>query len=116
MEIISDELPITAIYSGNKMPTKDVIQKVNNEFINKQSLLSKIYQTAGNITSLSIDAIKNRNYQHLGVLMNISNDLIYNMLNLQNENLIHILTQLKTYSFITGAKISGSGLEIALLH
>jgi len=115
---LSNFLPLVAVYSGNKISTKDVVAKVERGCKKFPKIYSNIYQCMDECSKKAIVAIKKKNWKELGELMNVHQGL-QDALGVNNEvlsQLIFSLLSLPRHSrgsgdpVIYGAKISGSGL------
>jgi mevalonate kinase len=106
---IATSLPLTVIYSGSKMATSLVIEKVNQLFAKKKNILRKIYVLIGQCTLLASSALQRENWHGLGELMNLHQSL-QDALGVSNAHLSELIFALRAHSSIDGAKISGSGL------
>lgn len=107
-----EELPadffITAIYSGNKVPTVEAIKRVNHFFYNKSFLFKKIMVAIDECAHEGKKAICAKDWSHLGHIMNVQQGLL-EAIGVNTETLQTIITALKKERNILGAKISGSG-------
>jgi mevalonate kinase len=101
--------PLTVFYSGSKKKTTDVLQSVKNNFLPYPELLQKILLSIGDIATLGIEAVKNKNWHALGKMMNIHQGL-HESLGVSTPTLNQFIDVLRADSQILGAKISGSGL------
>lgn len=103
------ELPLVAVYSGNKVPTKKVIQKVNLIQAQHTKIFKSIFAAIDNCTRSALIAIHNKDWQKLGQLMNIHQGL-QDAIGVNNSILSELIFSLRQNPNIYGAKISGSGL------
>lgn len=106
---ISDDIPLTVIYSGNKTPTVDAITHVNQVFAKHKHLYKKILQAIGECAAEGMEAVKKNDLKSLGHVMNIQQGLMH-ALQVSTPQLQSICDFLDTSPDILGAKISGSGL------
>jgi diphosphomevalonate decarboxylase len=109
-EKMADSLPIIFEYSGYKTKTDEVIEKIHKEFEGRESELERIYEENGKLTDLAALAIRNKDDRTLGQLMNQSNKLVYESLNLVTDELQNILEKFMKKDFVYGSKVSGAGL------
>lgn len=108
IEKLPYHFPITAIYSGSKVPTGEAIKRVNDFFNDKPMLLKKILAAIDECVMQGKQAIYRQNWPQLGKLMNIQQGLM-EALGVNNSILQSIVYTLKEQANIFGAKISGSG-------
>lgn len=101
--------PLVIVYSGNKVPTTEVVKKVAALHDKNQVIIDDIFRTIGEITVKASHAINNKNWQLLGELMNIHQGL-QDALGVNNAILSELIYAMRQNSTIYGAKISGSGL------
>jgi mevalonate kinase len=101
--------PLVVVYSGNKIPTKEVIKKVAGLRDKHQVIIDNIFSIIGKITVNAIQAINTKNWQFLGELMNIHQGL-QDAIGVNNTVLSELIFALRQEPTIYGAKISGSGL------
>jgi mevalonate kinase len=103
------KLPLVAVYSGHKVSTKEVIQKVAAARAKHQAIFTSLFSTIEKITSKAIQAINHQDWQFLGELMNIHQGVQVAM-GVSNAILSELIFALRQSQNIYGAKISGSGL------
>jgi mevalonate kinase len=106
---ISDDIPLTVIYSGSKTPTVDAITHVNQVFAKHKHLYKKILQAIGECAAEGMEAVKKNDLEALGHVMNIQQGLMH-ALQVNTPQLQSICDLLNTSPDMFGAKISGSGL------
>lgn len=106
---IGTHLPLIVIYSGSKVPTKDVIQKVNKLQKKHPDIFPMLYRAMEKCAVDAVTAIKNNDLHRLGELMNIHQGL-QDALGVNNAILSELIYELRDHKHILGAKISGSGL------
>jgi len=109
IERIADKLPLVVIYSGSKMPTVEVINKVESLRLNFPNIFSHLYAASDQCTIAAIEAIKNKDWFQVGELMDLHQG-IQDAIGTSNSVLSQIIFALRKYSRVYGAKISGSGL------
>lgn len=109
IEVLPATFPLSVIYSGSKMPTKEVVQFVREKQKRHPELFNKIYSTMDEVTIEAKSAIINSDFQRLGELMNIHHGL-QEAIGTSNAALSEIVHSLRLQPGIFGAKISGSGL------
>jgi len=102
-------LPLVAIYSGNKVPTPQVVAEVENRRKGNPFIFKKLYSAIESCTKAAMVAIKNNNFILLGEIMNIHQGL-HDALGVNNSTLANMIFALRKEPEIYGAKISGSGL------
>lgn len=101
--------PLTAVYSGSKKPTAEVIRLVAERFRRWPELHAQLYTTMGVAVRSAREAILREDWVALGELMNVNQGLM-DALGVNNPRLSEIVFRLRETSGIFGAKISGSGL------
>lgn len=109
VEQISTTLPLTAIYSGNKLKTIQAIQRVNKQRQQQPLFFAAIDEAMGELSTAAITFIKKQDWPTLGLLWNQAQEAMVK-LGVSNELLDALLTTLRHEPTIFGAKISGSGL------
>ncbi|MCL5261503.1 MAG: hypothetical protein M1561_07550 [Gammaproteobacteria bacterium] len=106
---IARGLPLTVLFSGKKLATKEVL-KITAAFAKRfPAAYSYIIQGIDQCAIEAKTAIKRKNWQRLGELMNIHQGF-QDALGVNNEALANLIFKLRNDSKIFGAKISGSGL------
>ena len=100
--------PITAIYSGYKTPTVEAVTKVNELAAQHPKVIKSLFQTIGLCAEQGIQAVRTQDWQSLGKIMNLQQDLM-RALGVSTPLLNDMLICLHEKN-ILGAKISGSGL------
>jgi mevalonate kinase len=104
IELFGWSLPLTAVYSGSKMPTIQVIEYVRKLEAKNPLLYAKLFDL---MDSVSIEATKKST--ELGPLFCIQQGLM-EALGVSNTTLSNIVYTLREQPGILGSKISGSGL------
>ncbi|MBY7649960.1 MAG: GHMP kinase [Candidatus Liberibacter europaeus] len=105
-------LPIHIVYSGYKMPTSQVLDKilhVENEYPSIKVIHQEIYSIMGQLSNMSAQAICDGNLKVLAKNMNMQQGLL-ETLGVSDQKLSDIVWKLRKQSGIMAAKISGSGL------
>lgn len=103
------DLPLTLLYSGKKTPTQEVIAYVNQRERSFPKIFSSIFRTIEETTKEAAAAIREGNWEKLGLLMDMHHGLQESLL-VGTKELSSLYWALKQSSHIWGAKISGSGL------
>ena len=101
--------PLTVVYSGSKTPTPVVIQHVQQRFGSYPEVFRYICMSIGACTKQAMALLRKQQVDAVGFMMNIQQGLM-EALGVSTPVLEALISQLKTQSGITGAKISGSGL------
>ena len=108
IERVCETFPISAVYSGSKKKTADVIQFVEKQRRDNPSLFERFYTDleAGVVTA--VEHLKNENWEGLSFCFNAAQDVLdqMNLSTTEIETIIDTSDELG----IEGAKISGSGL------
>ncbi len=108
-EKISYHFPLTAIYSGYKTPTVEVVQQVQKRFSAHPKIYKQLCQSIDACVQQGILAARKKDWQKMGQVMNIQQGLM-EALGVSTPLLNDIVTKLRQQSKMLGAKISGSGL------
>lgn len=105
----SSTLPLSLIYSGSKMKTKDVIEHVQRLQKKHTTHFDAIFTTMDVLVEEAAQAIIEQDLARLGTLFNIHHGL-QEAIGTCNGPLAEIVHTLRKQPSIYGAKISGSGL------
>lgn len=100
---------LALVYSGAKMPTKQVISIVAEKQRLEPAKYQQLYQEIEQCTQQAILALQNEQWQSLGKCMDQHHQL-QTHLGVSTPLLEQLVSQLRQQSSIYGAKISGSGL------
>lgn len=101
--------PLTAVYSGSKMPTPEVIAIVEARRKKEPQRLEEIFSAMEKTSSDALAALKKNDWQGVGAILNDGQKLM-EAIGVSNEKLGAIVSGLLADPAILGAKISGSGL------
>lgn len=101
--------PITVVYSGHKTPTVEAVKRVQDFFATQPKLFRHICQVIDNCVLQGVSAIREQQWAELGKVMNIQQGLM-DALGVNTPVLNGLISDLRQYPTILGAKISGSGL------
>lgn len=101
--------PVTVIYSGSKMPTIEVVRRVERSRKASPVVYGAIFKMMGQSSLQAAAAIRRKNWKDLGTIMNL-NQLLMAAIGVSNGKLAAIVRLLLQDPAILGAKISGSGL------
>jgi mevalonate kinase len=101
--------PLTAVYSGSKKPTVEVIRLVEARRHEFPHMYEQIFDLMDQSTVNAVEAILYGNWKTLGTLMNFNQGLM-DAVGVNNAELSAIVYALRNDPGILGAKISGSGL------
>lgn len=105
-----NDLPdITAVYSGHKTPTADVVKLVEKKFSFFPELFQQICNCIDHCARRGIQAVKEKNWPLLGHVMTVQQGLM-DALGVNTPILNNIIHELRALPEVLGAKISGSGL------
>ena len=105
VKTLSDFIPLSVVYSGYKLSTKEVI----NTMATKSNITQPIFKVMAKIVNLAKLAIIAKDWTSLGYLFNVHYGL-QEALQLSDQHIANIIHTLRKATTITGAKISGSGL------
>jgi mevalonate kinase len=101
--------PLTVIYSGSKMPTVEVVRRVERSRKASPVVYGAIFKMMGQSSRQAAAAIRRENWKDVGMIMNL-NQLLMAAIGVSNGKLAAIVRLLLADPAILGAKISGSGL------
>ena len=102
-----EPLPIVIGLSHNSSNTAEVVSAVNSRYKKNKTLYEDLFKQIGRITNEGFKALKDKNYDKLGELMNISQGLL-NAIGVSNSEL-EKMVDLARSSGAIGAKLTGSG-------
>jgi mevalonate kinase len=100
---------LTVVYSGSKLATAQVIQKVLSQQQVYPQVFPPIFAAMNAISEQAIFCIEHSKWQQLGSLFDMQQGLM-EAIGVSNAALRDIVHRLKSLPTILGAKISGSGL------
>ncbi|MBN1543626.1 GHMP kinase, partial [candidate division KSB1 bacterium] len=103
------QVPLTAVYSGAKTPTVEVIRRVQSLHRAHPQLVEAIFDLMEHSALQAAEAWKRGNHATVGEIFNINQGLM-DGLGLNTPALNEIVYALRQRPGIYGAKISGSGL------
>ena len=106
---LKQTLPLVAVYSGNKIPTSQVVVQVENRHKRFLIIFKQLHSAIECCSKSANYAIKRSNILLLGEIMNIHQGL-HDALGVNNLTLAKIVFALRKEPGIYGAKISGAGL------
>ena len=101
--------PLTAVYSGYKTPTPEVIAIVDRQRQRNPSLFASLFDLMDDCVARAVPLIAKNDWASFGALLNFHHGL-QAALGVNTPELEQICQQLRQASGIHGAKISGSGL------
>ena len=101
--------PLTAVYSGSKLPTPAVIARVEAARRAQPDLFARIFDAMDDCAARAAAAAARADWPAFGALLNIAHGLM-DAIGVNNTALARIVHDLRADSGILGAKISGSGL------
>lgn len=102
-------MPLTAVYCGYKMPTPDVIMKVEQTRIENPTRYARIFSDIDTDVGEAIDRLRNHDWPAFGQIMG-RNQQRMNEMGVNTPELQDIVDALQKAPDVFGAKISGSGL------
>jgi mevalonate kinase len=109
VERLAPELPLRLFYAGYKTKTPVVLERVEQESVGFESLLSPLYQLMHESSEAAKSAIAEADLSKLGRLMNLYQGLM-DALGVNDAALSEMIYTLRQSEGTYGAKISGSGL------
>ena len=109
VEKLATEPPLTVLYSGSKMPTPEVIARVEENRRAQPAIHDELDRLIGLTVREGFEAAGRGDWAALGGVMNINQGLM-DALGVNNEKLSELVYALREDPNIHGSKISGSGL------
>ena len=109
IETLDQLFDITLVYSGSKMPTAQVIQKVLERQKKRPQLFQSFFEHIDSIVLEAKQAIVTKDSSSLGELCTLQQGIM-DAMGLSTKELSEIVYQLRVLPEIFGSKISGSGL------
>jgi hydroxymethylglutaryl-CoA reductase len=100
-------LPIIIAVSKKSSKTIDVVNEVYSRYKKNKIIYTDIFMQIGKLSKKGLTAIKDRNFEQLGILMNIAHGLL-NAIGVSNSELEKMVNLARTEGAL-GAKITGSG-------
>lgn len=107
-EKISQQIPLTVVYSGSKTKTPDAIRYVQGFFAPFPDVFMQICQGIGECSEQGILALRDNDWVRLGKIMDVQQGLL-DSLQVNTDTLRAIIASLKAQGSL-GVKISGAGL------
>ena len=101
--------PLTAVYSGSKLPTPEVIAIVEARRKAQPELFASMYTLMEQTAEAALAAAVSNDWKSVGELMTVGQGLM-EAIGVSNKTLAAIVHTLRADPGILGAKISGSGL------
>ena len=109
LEVLPHVHPFTAVYSGSKRPTPEVIALVEERRRHYPKVFEAIFEAMERCTLNAADAVAMQDWRTFGAMMDVAQGLM-DALGVNNAALSDIVHALRSDPGILGAKISGSGL------
>jgi mevalonate kinase len=106
---LSQCCPITAVYSGAKKPTPEVVARVESLRVKHPRSVDAIFRLMGETAEQAVSAVERRDWRRAGELFNLNQGFM-EAIGVSNEALSAIVYALRSDPAVYGAKISGSGL------
>jgi len=101
--------PVTALYSGYKTPTPEVIARVAEKWAGRSDNVMMLYKKIGDLVELGEATLRDGKHVEFGAIINQSHELMRE-LGVSTPELEECVAALRGVPGISGAKISGSGL------
>ena len=114
IEVLPASHPVTVIYSGSKMPTAEVVRRVQQQREQRPEVFDAIFRQMGESVRQATAEIRAGDWKSFGALLNVNQGLM-EALGVSNDRLSEIVQALRADPNILGAKISGSGLGDCVL-
>lgn len=109
IEQLSHTHPLTAVYSGAKIPTPEVVEFVEKRRVNAPTLYSEIFAAMDQCSMDAADAATMQDWKTFGQMMNTAHGLM-DAMGVNTARLSQIVYALRADPGILGSKISGSGM------
>lgn len=106
---VAVSFPLTAVYSGSKMPTPEVIAVVEARRAKEPQRFAELFMQMEQVSFAALAALRAGDWKRVGGLLNEGQELMESI-GVSTCRLDAIVTALRSDPGITGAKISGSGL------
>ena len=100
-------LPIIIAVSKKSSKTIDVVNEVYSRYKKNKIIYTDIFKQVGKLSKKGLIAIKDRNFEELGILMNVAHGLL-NAIGVSNSELEKMVNLARSEGAL-GAKITGSG-------
>jgi mevalonate kinase len=100
---------LTAVYSGSKKPTVEVVRFVEERRAMYPQMFDNMFDLIDQGTASAVEAVRNGRWSELGAIMNFCHGLM-DAMGVSNHVLSAIVYALRADPGILGSKISGSGL------
>ncbi len=101
--------PLTAVYSGSKRPTPEVIRIVEENRARQPEHFETLFDLMDRCSGAAADAVSRGDWKAVGACLDVGQGVMEAM-GVSNEALAAIVHALQADPGIQGAKISGSGL------
>jgi mevalonate kinase len=101
--------PLTAFYSGTKVPTPEVIAHVERRRAGNEPLFDALFDAIDACTAAGARAAEASDWARFGAVMDVAQGLM-DALGVSTTRLAHIVAALRGSPGVHGAKISGAGL------
>ena len=105
--IKTEKIPLVVGYTGIKADTSTLVKRVSERLKENPKSINKIFEEIEGIVNLAEIEMENQNWEKIGKLMNLNQDLLRNLeiSSKELENLIRAALKSGAY----GAKLSGAG-------
>ena len=102
-------VPLTAVYSGYKTPTPEVIAKVEAARAEDPERFASLYEEVDVSVADAVEKLRQHDLPGFGQILNRNHELMRQM-GVETPELERIVATLQAEPDVFGAKISGSGL------
>ena len=109
IEKLPHDPPLTAVYSGHKKPTVEVVRWLENHAQENPELVNALFEKINQSCMKAKDSIEQADWLELGKILS-QNQLYMQELGLSTPLLNKLNLELCRYPEISGSKISGSGM------
>ena len=106
--------PLYLAYCGYKTPTADVLEKIAQDMLGKETFYQDLYKAMGDCAAQTIDAAKEKNWLEVAEQLNLYQSFMAD-LGVSDSTLDKLVDRAKISNAFQAAKISGSGLGDCVL-
>jgi hydroxymethylglutaryl-CoA reductase len=99
--------PLVIASSGSRGVTKDIVAAVRKRYEKNQGLFTRVFDDIDSISLEGVSALKNRDYEQLGSLMNVCHGLL-NAIQVSTPELEQMI-EVARRAGAAGAKLTGAG-------
>ncbi|MCH9770236.1 MAG: mevalonate kinase [Gammaproteobacteria bacterium] len=108
-QAIHHSMPLTVVYTGNKVATINIVEEVASAQQRYPKVYDQLFQAMDHSVALVCQTLAKQDYAELGRIFNL-NQGIFQALELSTPAIETLLKKLRACPEVFGAKLSGSGL------